>query len=82
MNSNQFKMIDIEIKRQGLIHKWTKLPRSDGWERGGVTEINQEFVRVAESLGFGHMFKLDGKFIAVELEEDYNLLLAALTHKW
>jgi len=82
MDSNQFKMISAELKRQKLLEKWSRLPRSEGWEHGGVIEINEDFVRVAESLGFGHMFKLDGKFIAVELEEDYNLLLAALTHKW
>jgi hypothetical protein len=79
LDTNQFKMISAELKRQGLLEKWSLLPREDGWEHGGVLQINQEFVQIAESLGFGHMFELDGKFIAVELEENYDLLLAALT---
>jgi hypothetical protein len=81
MDSNQFKMISAELKRQGLLEKWSLLPREDGWEHGGVLEINQDFVRVAESLGVGENFRLEGKFIAMELEENYDLLLAALTQK-
>jgi hypothetical protein len=79
MNSTEFKTISAELKSQGLLYKWSLLPRTDGWEIGGVIAINQEFVQIAESLGFGHMFELDGKFIAVELEENYDLLLAVLT---
>ena len=82
MDSKEFTMISAELKRQGILEKWSLLPREDGWEIGGIIEMNQEFVQIAESLGFGHMFKLDGKFIAVELEENYDLLLAVLTHKW
>ena len=81
MNSKEFKIISAELKRQGLLKKWSLLPREDGWEHGGVIEINQDIVRVAESLGVGENFRLEGKFIAMELEENYDLLLAALTQK-
>jgi hypothetical protein len=81
MDLKEFKIISAELKRQGILEKWSKLPREDGWEIGGIIKMNQEFVQIAESLGVGHMFKLDGKFIAVELEETYDLLLAALTQR-
>ena len=81
IDSKEFKIISAELKSQGILEKWSLLPREDGWEIGGIIKMNQEFVQIAESLGVGHMFKLDGKFIAVDLEENYDLLLAALTQR-
>jgi len=84
LDFKEFKLISTELRRQGILEKWTKIsvPNDHESGNGDVIEMNQEFVQIAESLGFGHMFKLDGKFIAVELEENYDLLLAVLTHKW